>query len=70
MVGFALESENLEDSTLKKMKEKGCDLMVGNYPSSIGSENTSGVIISSSGKEKFDCTKDELAWKIISKIKS
>jgi phosphopantothenoylcysteine decarboxylase/phosphopantothenate--cysteine ligase len=70
IVGFSLESENLEASSLKKMKEKGCDLMVGNYPDSIGSENTSGIIISASGKEKFVCTKDELAWKIINKIKS
>ena len=69
IVGFALESEDLEVSALKKMKEKRCDLMVGNYPDSIGSENTSGVIISSSGEEKFSCTKDELAWKIINKIK-
>ena len=68
IVGFALESEDLEGSTLKKMKEKGCDLMVGNYPDSIGNENTAGVIISSAGKEKFSCSKDELAWKIVGKI--
>ncbi len=70
IIGFALESENLEVSALKKMKEKGCDLMVGNYQDSIGSENTSGVIISASEEEEFSCTKDELAWKIINKIKS
>lgn len=70
VVGFSLESENLRASTLKKMKEKGCDLMVGNHPDSIGSENISGVIISNSGEEEFSCSKDELAWKIISKIKS
>jgi phosphopantothenoylcysteine decarboxylase/phosphopantothenate--cysteine ligase len=70
VVGFSLESDNLKVSTLKKMKEKGCDMMVGNYPDSIGSENTSGMIISASGEEKFDCSKDELAWKIIQKIKS
>jgi hypothetical protein len=52
------------------MKEKGCDLMVGNRPDSIGSENTSGIIISNSGEEDFSCAKDELAWKIIKKIKS
>jgi len=70
IVGFSLESENLEASALKKMKEKGCDLMIGNGPDCIGSENTSGVIISASGKENFSCTKDELAWKLINKIKS
>jgi phosphopantothenoylcysteine decarboxylase/phosphopantothenate--cysteine ligase len=70
IVGFSLESDDLRASTLKKMKEKGCDMMVGNYPDSIGSENTSGVILSSSGEEKFNCSKDELAWKIIKKIKS
>ncbi|MBN1695157.1 bifunctional phosphopantothenoylcysteine decarboxylase/phosphopantothenate--cysteine ligase CoaBC [candidate division WOR-3 bacterium] len=70
VVGFSLESENLKASTLKKMKEKGCDLMVGNFPDSIGSNNTSGIIISNSGEEEFSCSKDELAWKIIKKIKS
>lgn len=70
IVGFALESENLEASASEKMEKKGCDLMVGNYPDSISSENTSGVIISASGEEEFSGTKDELAWKIINKIKS
>jgi phosphopantothenoylcysteine decarboxylase/phosphopantothenate--cysteine ligase len=51
VVGFSLESENLKTLTLKKMKEKGCDLMIGNYPDSIGSENTAGVIVSTSGEE-------------------
>jgi phosphopantothenoylcysteine decarboxylase/phosphopantothenate--cysteine ligase len=70
VIGFSLESENLKASTLKKMKEKGCDLMVGNRPDSIGSENTAGIIVSPSGEEDFSCSKDELAWKIIKKIKS
>jgi len=70
VVGFSLESDDLKASTLKKMREKGCDMMVGNYPDSIGSESTAGMIISASGEEKFECSKDELAWKIIQKIKS
>lgn len=70
IVGFSLETDDLEESTIKKMNDKGCDLMVGNYPDSIGSENSSGIIVSASGKEEFRCSKDELAWKIIEKIKS
>jgi phosphopantothenoylcysteine decarboxylase/phosphopantothenate--cysteine ligase len=70
VVGFSLESENLKTLTLKKMKEKGCDLMIGNHPDSIGSENSAGIIVSPSGEEEFSCSKDELAWKIIKKIKS
>jgi phosphopantothenoylcysteine decarboxylase/phosphopantothenate--cysteine ligase len=70
IVGFSLETDDLEVSTTKKMKDKGCDLMVGNYPDSIGSDNSSGVIMSPSGKEEFKCSKDELAWKIIEKVKS
>jgi len=70
VVGFSLESENLKALTLKKMKEKGCDLMIGNHPDSIGSENSAGIIVSPSGEEEFSCSKDELAWKIIKKIKS
>jgi len=70
IVGFSLESEKLKTSTVKKMKEKGCDLMVGNYPDSIGSDKTAGIIVSTSSEEEFKCSKDELAWKIIKKIKS
>lgn len=70
IVGFSLESDDLKASTLKKMREKGCDMMVGNYPDSIGSENTAGIIVSTFGEDKFECSKDELAWKIIQKIKS
>jgi phosphopantothenoylcysteine decarboxylase/phosphopantothenate--cysteine ligase len=70
IVGFCLESDDLGTSTIKKMKEKGCDLMVGNYPDAIGSDFSSGIIISASNKEEFKCSKDELAWKIIEQIKS
>ena len=30
LVGFAMETENMEANTLKKMKEKNCDIMVAN----------------------------------------
>ncbi|MEO0292660.1 MAG: bifunctional phosphopantothenoylcysteine decarboxylase/phosphopantothenate--cysteine ligase CoaBC [candidate division WOR-3 bacterium] len=69
IVGFSLEKENLRASTLEKMKEKGCDIMVGNFVSSIGSEESAGIIISKKGEEEFNCSKEELAWKIIQKIK-
>jgi len=70
IVGFSLESDDLKVSTIKKMKNKGCDLMVGNYPDSIGSDMSSGIIVKDSDQEEFKCSKDELAWKIIEKIKS
>lgn len=69
VIGFSLETENLKNSTLEKMKEKKCDIMVGNYPESIGRDTTSGVIVTASEEQDFECTKDELAWRIIKLIK-
>ncbi len=70
IIGFSIETENLLTSAREKMKEKGCDLMVANEVDAIGSNLTSGIIISPSEEEDFECSKDELAWKIIKKIKS
>lgn len=70
VIGFALETEDLLDSAKKKMKDKGVDLMVANRESAIGDDYTSGFLISRYEEEPFQCSKDELSWKIIKRIRS
>jgi len=70
IVGFALETDDLLSEAKKKMKEKEIDLMVANYTNAIGSDFSSGFIISREDEEQFECSKDELSWKIIKKISS
>lgn len=70
IIGFSIESENLLQNSKKKRKEKGVDMIIANEISAIGSHETSGYIISADDNEKFECTKDELSWKILKKINS
>ena len=53
-----------------KMREKKLDIVVANDISAIGSDKTSGFIISKDKEEQFECTKDELSWRIIKEISS
>lgn len=50
LVGFALETENLKKNALKKMKDKNCDMIVGNLNGVIGAKNTSITIFKKDGK--------------------
>lgn len=70
IIGFSLETNNLLNEAKKKMKEKKIDLVVANDVSAIGSGSTSGFLISKGSEEQFECSKDELSWKIIGKISS
>jgi phosphopantothenoylcysteine decarboxylase / phosphopantothenate---cysteine ligase len=55
MVGFALETENLIDNAVKKMKEKNMDLIIANKSESINSGVTSATVIDKNGvNEKMD----------------
>ena len=45
MIGFALETENLKENALKKLKQKDMDLIIANRFESVNSETTSAVII-------------------------
>lgn len=44
IVGFALETENIEKNALKKLKEKKLDLIIGNTPDFFGEGKKSEVI--------------------------
>ncbi len=50
IVGFALESRRLKNEALRKMKEKDLDMIVGNGPSSIGSDMTTVHLFHRAGK--------------------
>jgi phosphopantothenoylcysteine decarboxylase/phosphopantothenate--cysteine ligase len=49
-VGFSLEAVNIEESAIKKLKEKGLDLIVANRPSNFSSDFAEGTIIRADGK--------------------
>ncbi len=70
IVGFSIETEDLLKEAKKKMREKKLDIIVANDISAIGSDKTSGFIVSKDKEEQFECTKDELSWKIIKEISS
>ncbi len=69
-VGFALETGNLIEYAKQKLHEKKLDIIVGNYASAMGSENSSGVIIDRDGNETpFDnICKEKLAELILDKV--
>lgn len=70
LVGFALETENLEDNARKKLKEKNLDLVVANYPTGLDSEfNQVTVITKENELEVFPpLRKEEVAERIFDKV--
>jgi phosphopantothenoylcysteine decarboxylase/phosphopantothenate--cysteine ligase len=50
VVGFALESRNPRENALRKLKAKGCDAIVLNHPSGIGTDSTGVELIDRSGQ--------------------
>jgi phosphopantothenoylcysteine decarboxylase/phosphopantothenate--cysteine ligase len=49
VVGFALESQNARENALRKLRAKGCDAIVLNHPSAIGTEASAVELIDSRG---------------------
>lgn len=70
VVGFSIETENLLKEAKKKIREKKLNMVIANDISAIGSNKTSGFIVSKDKEEKFECTKDELSWRIIKRVSS
>jgi len=70
VVGFALETEKLEKNAISKLRRKGCDWIVANSASAIGSDKNSAVMISRDGKKirlpKMD--KNDLAVLLLSHL--
>jgi phosphopantothenoylcysteine decarboxylase/phosphopantothenate--cysteine ligase len=49
LVGFALETENIRENALAKLREKNLDLIVANAPAAIGADSTSVELLFASG---------------------
>ena len=71
VIGFALETENIEKNALKKLKEKKLDLIIGNTTEFFGEGKPSKVVfISKDGKVKKykRIKKEKVAEKIVNWI--
>ncbi len=67
IVGFALQTEDLEKNALKKMKEKGMDIVVANNEKNIGADKASAILMDKYGRKKRIVRKDkkEIAKQIL-----
>ena len=69
LCGFALETENLIENALLKLKKKNLDIIVANGPESMESGTTSGALITKKGVRHFNrISKKRLARLLIGKI--
>ncbi|MBI5643464.1 MAG: bifunctional phosphopantothenoylcysteine decarboxylase/phosphopantothenate--cysteine ligase CoaBC [Deltaproteobacteria bacterium] len=67
LVGFALETENLEENAKKKLSEKNLDLVVGNTPLGLDSLTNQVTIIDREGSVEVlpPLGKDDIAERIL-----
>lgn len=70
IVGFALETGDLEKNARRKLKRKGCDWIVANKASAIGARTSRAILISSEGKKVSlpRLPKEDLAVVILSHV--
>jgi len=70
IVGFALETKDLEKNARKKLKSKNCDWIVANLAESIGAKSTRALLIPKKGKKipLPHLAKHDLAFVILSHI--
>lgn len=70
LIGFAVETKDLEGHAKKKLKEKNCDWIVANLHTVIGKDRGHATLFSKSGKRIAlpELPKDELAFVIFSHI--
>ncbi|MBI2091388.1 MAG: phosphopantothenoylcysteine decarboxylase [Deltaproteobacteria bacterium] len=71
LIGFALETENLLKNAQNKLKNKKCDVIVGNLAKNIGKKGGSAVIITKNGYKKHikNTSKKAIAKAILAKCK-
>lgn len=67
LVGFALETDSLEENARKKLKDKNLDLVVGNTPAGLDSDLNQVTLIDRAGKKAVlpPLMKDEVAERIL-----
>jgi len=70
IVGFALETSNLEKNAKRKLKTKGCDWIVANEAHAIGACVSKAMLISKDGKKVSlpNLPKEDLAVVILSHV--
>lgn len=70
LVGFALETERLEERARAKMAEKNLDLVVANGPEAFGAGHTEVLLVDRSGgpAERLAGTKEEVARAIAARV--
>ncbi len=70
LVGFALETENLEENARKKLQDKNLDLVVGNTPAGLDSEINQVTILNreNSTEVMAPLPKDEVADRILDRV--
>ncbi len=70
LVGFALETANLEENARGKLKEKNLDLVVGNDPAGLDSPENQVMIIGREGDVETlpPLRKDEVAERILDRV--
>lgn len=66
LVGFALETENLEKNALEKLKSKRADLIVANAHSAIGAASSAVLILGENVREEIGpAGKRKIAGRIV-----
>ncbi len=70
LVGFAVETDNLVENALKKLKRKNLDAIVVNPSEVMGSENYRGILITKTGlvEDIEKPTKEEAAFEITKRV--
>ncbi|MBT3180872.1 MAG: hypothetical protein HN337_00015 [Deltaproteobacteria bacterium] len=70
IVGFALETKDLEKNARKKLNAKGCDWIIANSSKTIGSKSCKAILIEKSGEKTVlpHLNKEDLAIVILSHI--
>lgn len=71
VIGFAAETENVEDHARAKIAKKGCDWIVANDVSGdvMGGDENQVMLITGAGAETWPrMTKDAVAWQLAAKI--
>lgn len=53
MVGFALETDDMEDNAINKLREKGMDMVVANTVEAIGAKSSRVAIMDKKGIRKY-----------------
>ncbi|MFA4973987.1 MAG: phosphopantothenoylcysteine decarboxylase [bacterium] len=72
IVGFALETKNLEENAREKLRRKGCSWVVANTQDAIGALASRAILFSRSGKRVRlpKLPKEDLAYVILSNVLS